>query len=432
MSDATTLASCFAVAMSCGTLYVYSAYAPQLSERLGFSATLISNIGMVGNLAMSGTGPLAGWVTDRYGFTAPIVTSWVSTFVGYYLVRTMYLNALSSPSLLALALFLVGVGSTFAFSAAVKCAAVNFPASRGFATAMPMAGYGLAAFTISSLSNWLVPGDTLGFLSVLCFVPAALIVLFGPIVVMSQPKAHKKPKEYDDDYIGLVSLDHASRAAQAAAQTRAKREIHGAALFRSPLYWAYSALLGLLAAMGQAYIYNCGYIVKALAMTEEHEWQAKQVAILSVANFSGRILAGVISDVLKIHLRKSRTNTILVSVVLCFAAQIACMNVKTVQALWLPSTLSGLFYGYCYGGFPGVVGDAFGVSHFSSNWGIVALSPVPVSYILSVRMGHTYDAHAHDGICVGTQCFKDAFKLHAYLACAAFLLAVFIIRRLER
>lgn len=382
---------------------------------------------------MSGTGPLAGMVTDRYGYTAPIATSGIATFAGYYTVRTVYANSIPSPAILALALFLVGVGSTFAFSASVKCAAVKFPGNRGFATAMPMAGYGLAAFMISSIANWAVPGDPLGFLSLLCFVPAALIVIFGPVVVYSEPKQQTRPKEYDDDYIGLVNLDNASRPVPSTTPARLKREIYGTALLRSPLFYGYSLLLGLLAAMGQAYIYNCGYIVKALAFNEvEHEWQAKQVAILSAANFSGRVLAGVVSDIFRIHLRKSRTYTIIFSVALCFAAQIACMNVQSVQSLWIPSALSGLFYGYCYGGFPGVVGDAFGVSHFSANWGIVALSPVPISYFLSTRLGHTYDSHAHDGLCLGTQCFKDAFQLHAYLACAALILTLFIIRRLER
>lgn len=48
-------------------MYLYSAYAPQLAIKLSLSVTNTSLLGMIGNLGVALTGPLAGSVVDKHG-----------------------------------------------------------------------------------------------------------------------------------------------------------------------------------------------------------------------------------------------------------------------------------------------------------------------------------------------------------------------------
>lgn len=427
------------VALGCGTLYIYSAFAPQLSDRLKLSATQVSTIGIIGNLSMSISGPIAGLIVDRYGFVAPIVASAVCNLTGYSLVRILFVNGTAYVPLLALALVLIGFSSTFAFSASVKCAAVNCAQFRGFATSVVMAGYGLSAFVLSYTANRVVPEDTEGFLSLLSFLPTALFIIFGPQVCKFDPLRHPVGKKRDDpddevidlmplqlapsdDLVGVPTMQPGTRGSldltrEAIIEQAKEVSVHWSELMKTPEFWCYSALLGFLAAMGQTYIYGCGYMVKALTMTKnEHVWQSRQVAILSISNFGGRVLAGLLSDFFKNTCEARREWVLLPAITVCLITQIVAFHTGHLYTLSFLSTSTGLFYGLTFGSFPGIIGDAYGIKHFSSNWGIIAMSPIPVSYYLTRKLAKVYDAGSTNGVCIGPYCFQAAFKLTIILS----------------
>lgn len=473
------LVSCFAVTLGCGTMYAYSAYAPQLSDRLNLSASTISSIGMLGNFSMSLSGPFAGMIVDTQGFLVPVVASILCTFSGYAIVLTAFEKTLSSVSLLALALFLIGIGATCAFSASVKCAAVNFPHIRGTATAITMSGFGLSAFLMSAVSQ-LTAGSASGntgggaghILSVLTVLPTLLMCVFGPIVIKGQHRASNHSRHVSSSMGGLrgssssgnlanmnagstrnstagspqeeYALDTFSPdllVARISERQRSEREIHGLALLKTPTFWLYFFILGLLAGMGQAYIYTCGYMVKSLLGAQLlvnspggedtlkldsdilAPLQAHQVAILSVANCAGRVLSGTFSDTLKSQLRLPRITAVFLAWSLCLAAMLSAKSITSVDHMWVPSVLVGLFYGAIFGAFPGIVSDSFGVKRLSSNWGVVALAQIPFSSWLAIRVGKFFDEYSSaSGNCYGTKCFEGAYTLHIILVAVVLVL----------
>ncbi len=62
--------------------------------------------------------------------------------------------------------FLSGAGSCSAFTASIKAAALNYPESRGTATAFPLAAFGLSALFFAAIAQ-ILPGGTYNFLVLL-------------------------------------------------------------------------------------------------------------------------------------------------------------------------------------------------------------------------------------------------------------------------
>lgn len=398
---------------------------------------------MVGNFSMSFSGPFAGLIVDTFGFTYPIVISGFATSIGYAILYFAYERIWRSVHLLAGALLLLGIGATFAFSAAVKCAAVSFPQTRGMATAVTMSGYGLSAFFMSLIarltanSSEINSGGARHTLAVLCIVPTVLLILFGPIILQSRSMKHHRSlsEEYN---LGTAPSD--TLVDRIAERKQLESESQGFALFKTTTFWLYFFMLGLMAGMGQAYIYTCGYMAKALVaevldaakpLTQDllAPIQTHQVAILSLSNCCGRLISGTISDALKNNFQLSRTFSLFVPVSLCMAAMITCGHVSSVEKLWMPTALSGFFYGTVFGAYPGIISDDFGVKRLSFNWGLVALAPIPFSSWLAIRIGKVYDANSESsGMCRGPQCFQGAYKLHVALTVLVFVLLLLALR----
>lgn len=174
--------SCFATSLACGTLYVYSAYSTQLADRLGLTATQSSMIGMMGTIGVSLLGAIAGIITDQFGPTLPILLGSSGLLVGYLILYYAYVHQVRIIPLLAFGNCLAGFGSTLAYSAAIKTAALNFPKSRGTAVSFPLAAFGLSAVFFTSISALLFPGNTPGLLALLAIATSLLCLVNAPFV----------------------------------------------------------------------------------------------------------------------------------------------------------------------------------------------------------------------------------------------------------
>lgn len=389
-------------------MYLYSAYAPQLAAQLSLNATSTSFIGMVGNLGMAMTGPLAGIVVDRKGPKFPVLIGAIATFVGYSIIKACYRDKIDTVGILAAALLVVGAGSTFTFSAVVKCAALNFPNARGFATSVPMAAFGLSAFFLSTIASIYMPGDTFRFLQLLSFLPSMLFLVslyfirFPPVAqtpesIEMDDVDHDRPKKQDD------------------------KDVYGSQLLRNRLFWSHFLVMGVLAGIGQMYIYSCGYVVRALLGNADavavQRTQSVQVGLISLSSFGGRLLSGSLSDYLNNNLRYQRTWLLVGAGTISLFAQTAGLTIQDASQLWIISMATGIAYGICYGSYPTIVGDSFGMKHFSQNWGLLALSPVSASYMFNMLFGYYYDINSttdndgHQTCTLGRACYSSAFKI---------------------
>lgn len=442
-------------------MYLYSAYAPQLAAQLQFSVTQTSMMGLIGSLGSALTGPISGAIVDARGPSISIVIGAFLIAFGYSVVTNAYVNTISSFPLVSSALLCVGGGSTFVLSAVMKCAAVNFPHVRGFATSIPMAAFGLSAFVLAQISGYMYPGNTYGLLLLLSYLPLA-IFLFSFFFVKFMPQPYTFLQN-DGTRAVRSSIELVGHARQPSFEvvlhnTKSDVNIHGNELFKSSLFWSHFVIMALLAGVGQMYIYSCGYIVKALLLSDHthiatsvaadiavedtkefralvQSMQSFHVGILSLSSFMGRLCSGSLSDYLVSRLSRQRDWLLVGAGLFCFIAQAGGLNVTSIEHLWIVSSCTGLMYGMCFGSYPTIIGDAFGMKNFSQNWGILALSPIPTAYTFNWLFGKVYDGNSvidEFGIrecTLGIKCYSQAFKTSLFASVVIILLASHVLVR---
>ncbi|KAJ5089721.1 hypothetical protein N7532_008405 [Penicillium argentinense] len=193
------------VALSCGTNYAYSAWAPQFAHKMKLSSTESNLIGAAGNLGMYAMGFPMGLLTDARGPRMITLIGSICLAIGYYPIYISYEHGEGSVPIIFLCFFafMTGTGGCSAFSGAIKTAASNFPESRGTATALPLAAFGLSALFWSNISTLVFKDDTGRFLlllamgtSILSFVSIPFLRIFPIESYSSVPRhGHEEPAE---------------------------------------------------------------------------------------------------------------------------------------------------------------------------------------------------------------------------------------------
>jgi len=178
--------------------------------------------------------------------------------------------------------------------------------------------------------------------------------------------------------------------------------IHGKRLWVTPDFYLIFVIMAICSGTGLMYINNVGSISQALyAKTHEvyddveaSKWQAAQVSILSLGNFAGRILIGLISDFAHTRLRLPRAYCLCIVSSLFIISQATAIIVSSVETLWVATLLLGLAYGSLFGSCPTIIIEWFGLAHLSENWGYASFSPVLGGNLFSLMFGRYLDAHA--------------------------------------
>lgn len=436
--------SCTFLGLICGTLYLYSSYSPQFAKRVGYNVTESSSIAFAGTIGIAIAGPIAGTVVDKTGFTRSLLTGGLLLLAGYFFLKLQFDRAVSLVFLSCIFLFSIGVGSTFINSACLKCCAITFPSIRGVATSMPLALYGLSALFYSSMASIFFPGkvsEFLGFILISCMI---IFAVCSPCIIMCD---REQPMRTPANIVSMDAIEMNTLSTMTSPGTPRSRffkrsfeqenQIAGIALLRSPRFWIIFLITGLLASLGQTYIYSVGYMVNALvihqlkvastSLTERDELnleaviqnsQQLQVGLLSIANCVGRLAAGVMGDIIVHSFHLSREWLLLLPSVGFLVTQIIAGQVSTYEGLSSVSVMTGLFYGYSFCIVPIIVGDTFGMDNFSSNWGIVGLSPIIPSFLFTRLFGVIYDSNSiksgsegSASCIIGNKCYISIYKL---------------------
>ncbi|RLV86885.1 putative membrane protein [Meyerozyma sp. JA9] len=437
LRKAFVLLSCTFLGLICGTLYLYSSYSPQLADRLKYSVSDSSSIALSGTLGVAISGPLAGKVVDKRGYTVALVIGGLSIVTGYLGLKKQYDLHRSNVSLSAFLFVLVGSGSTFINSTCLKCCAVSFPSIRGVATSLPLALYGLSALFYSVVASMFFPGDTSRFLGFLAYSSGIIFMVCAPSVVLCDREHMKRRQVHETIELSTVgsapsrsvtpmpsisSVPSVPSSPAIANFAVPGRQLHNHSLITSFPFWLLFVTTGTLAALGQMYIYSVGYMVKALLAGHSdasmiQRDQQLQVGLLSVANCFGRIMGGVLGDIITQSFGRSRSWLLYLPTFGFLLTQIMGLTTSAYEALSLVSLLTGFFYGFTFCIMPLIVGDIFGMANFSYNWGIVGLAPILPSFYFTSLFGRIYDSHTvaqagEAAVCMlGKACYNSIFEL---------------------
>ncbi|EXJ82499.1 hypothetical protein A1O3_06312 [Capronia epimyces CBS 606.96] len=452
--------ACTATALACGTNYGYSAWGPSFASRLRLSATDSNLIGTMGNLGMYAFGIPSGMMVDAKGPRWGVALGIILFAAGYYPIARAYEAGPGaySVALICVFSFFSGAGSCSAFTASIKVAALNFPESRGTATAFPLAAFGLSAMLFAAIALLLPPG-TYNFLILLATGTVVLPLISFPFLRTLPPHSyqhlpqheqqvlhrtrspestsHHRPEEpgtpdhthkllpsssiesHDSEAIPEPGDENSSllsksstediRGPESSKYQQSDRnhesshlDIRGFALLPHPEFWQLFCMLGLLTGIGLMTINNIGNDAQALWRSYDpsvppsfiETRQAMHVSILSFCSFTGRLLSGIGSDLLVSKFDRSRFWCLFASALMFCVAQVLATTISNPNFLVLLTGSTGLAYGVLFGVYPTLVAHCFGVHGLSQNWGTMTLAPVISGNVFNLLYGRIYDAHS--------------------------------------
>ncbi|KAL4067160.1 hypothetical protein V8B97DRAFT_974208 [Scleroderma yunnanense] len=318
--------------------------------------------------------------------------------------------------MLMLCSLFTGLGASAGSTAAINATARSFPKSaHATTTGLVLSGYGLSAFVFSAIAHTFFPGDTSALLRLLTFgtsIPILVAYFFvrsiplpptcpsplmnggegyeplptgdmtslstgSEIRMVSIPTGenciHYAEDELEDGGHHILepspTIDMNWVKGQSHSWTDGLPDIHGIQLLMSPDFYLIVTILSLLVGTGVMYINNVGSIALALYAQSNPEYdhveaskqQAAQVSTLSMGNFAGRIVMGLISDFMHTRLRISRAYCMCIVSSLFIISQVLATNLSDVNTLWIATILLGFAYGSMAGQLPAIMIEWFGL-----------------------------------------------------------------------
>ncbi|KAK4054917.1 hypothetical protein OIV83_000841 [Microbotryomycetes sp. JL201] len=456
MTQRTVLAFATLAALSAGTNYAFSSWAPQLADRLHLSSKATNLVGAAGNAGVYLSGPSLGMVVDRRGCRLVLSIAAATLFMGYLMLHAIYVGGETGPyrnwglTGLVIGELLTGVGSSAGLGAAVNGVSKSFSAQhRGAAVATVVAGFGLSAFLYSSLSRAVASSEsdsTSTFLLLLAFGCGISMVLGSIFVRPVLPLSGERKIGYsavstDEPVVGRSSssrpsspaLDPVSSKPVPLSRTspeldgshiveRHRRssskeretfagdlDVNGRALLVDADFHVMFAFLGLCAGIGLMYLNNLGTIIVTLSHgtnltpAQVSKAQAHLVSLLSICNCLGRLAVGFAGDWCSHHCpaewRFPRIRWYMVVAAGFMASQVVAVLADSLdgwRGLFLPTAVVGLSYGALFSVSPVVCLERFGLPSFATNNGILTLSPAVFGNLANAVFGYVYDSRVDE------------------------------------
>lgn len=209
-------------------------------------------------------------------------------------------------------------------------------------------------------------------------------------------------------------------------------------LLTNKTYLTHLLIVALCSGLGQMYIYTVGFIVTAQYNLENDggsaaSLQAVQVFTISIASFSGRVVAGVLSDYLYKRLRAQRQWVVLGTIFLIGGGHALLIVSNSLDTITGISLMIGGGYGLLNGTYPAIYADNFGVKVFTTAWGLSCAGPLMVLFLLEKYFGYLYDGQSVDGVCLkGNECYKGAFQVSVTLCLFTLLLTLALMYKKRR
>lgn len=401
------------VMICAGTLYAYSVWAPYLKLSTGFSQTEVNLVGAAGNIGGS-MGYFSGRMFDKRG---PIPTALISSaliFAGYFLIYLALHGDLMRHVpffLFVLFNFIVGQGSSYAYSTGVSTNIRNFTSKhRGLVVGLLVSFQGLSSAVITSLykTYFVHHGGVVPYILTLSILLPALVFVGGMLQSFPKPLS-----EFDENDFMLDLNDHPERE---------ETSVSGKQLLKRREFWIIACLMFFGTATGMLYINVVGSLY--LSLGAAHGAQNLSVLLISLTNCVGRLGAGLITDKLA-HCMKKTWYLAIVYVIMCanwaFLATYASLDI-------LPFT--SLIAGFCYGStlsvLPTLTSELFGVCAFAENWGALqpfnSLGALSWSFLAGALYDH--ESTTGDGSCVGHHCYSYTFMILAGSCALAVILSL--------
>ena len=289
-----------------------------------------------------------------------------------------------------------GIGIGFAYVCPIATLVKWFPDYKGLITGVAVAGFGLGAFFLLYIEEFLILSVGNGRIGLAFWI---LGILFFLTVVISAQYLKNPPK-------GWIPPGFTPK--QTKMTIKGKKDYEPKEMVRTAQFWLLWGMFILAASAGLMTIGNVtSFIGQKLETQGILEYSVLAVtagSLLAIFNSAGRIVWGAVSD------RLGRIFTMIIM----FGTLGIAMFFFGIQTEYLFLLIGACTIGFCFGGnfalFPSATDDYFGTTNLGRNYGIVF-----TAYGIAGALGP---------FIAGILPYKDAFPLLGLLAFVAVALAV--------
>ncbi|PST94909.1 oxalate/formate antiport family MFS transporter [Photobacterium sp. NCIMB 13483] len=335
-----------------GSVYTWSLFNAQLAGKLSEPVSRVAFSFGIMSLALAVASSMAGKMQERFGVRN--VTLGAGILLGASLLLTAHATNIWLLYIFAGLLigFADGTGYLMTLSNCVKF----FPERKGLISACAIGAYGLGSLGFKFINMYFLEHNGLESTFDYWGIIAMVMVIIGGLMMKDAPK-------------------------QQVSATESAAEVRDFSLSQSmkcPQFWML-ALVFLTVCMSGLYVIGVakdigqGYVHLSLDVA------AASVAIIAIANLSGRLVLGVLSD------KMARTKVVAISLVVCLTGVCALLFAHQSQmSFYIAVACIAFSFGGTITVFPSLVSDFFGLNNLTKNYGIIYLGFGVGSFIGSI------------------------------------------------
>ena len=323
-----------------GSVYTWSLFNGALSAKLGAPVSQVAfSFGLL-SLGLAISSSVAGKLQERFGVKRVTMASGILLGLGFFLTahsNNLMMLWLSAGVLVGLA---DGAGYLLTLSNCVKW----FPERKGLISAFAIGSYGLGSLGFKFIDTHLL--ETVGLEKTFVIWGAIVLVMivFGATLMKDAPKQEVITSNavVEKDYTPADSM-------------------------RKPQYWML-AVMFLTACMSGLYVIG---VAKDIAQSLAHLdaiSAANAVTVISIANLSGRLVLGILSD------KIARIRVITIGQVIALVGMAALLFAPLNAVTFFAAIACVAFnFGGTITVFPSLVSEFFGLNNLAKNYGVIYL-----------------------------------------------------------
>ncbi|WP_264273471.1 MFS transporter [Duffyella gerundensis] len=335
-----TLAGTVVMQFALGSVYTWSLFNGKLSAKLDEPISQVAfSFGLL-SLGLAIASSVAGKLQERFGVRNVAIGAGILMAIGFYLTAhasNIYLLWLSAGVLVGLA---DGAGYLMSLSNCLKW----FPERKGVISACAIGAYGLGSLGFKFICGYLLSVTSLENTFIIWGAMAMTMIIIGALMMTDAP---------------------AQQPTQNALGTT--RDYTLAESMRLPQYWML-ALMFLTACMSGLYIIGVAKDIGESLVHLTSQTAANAVTVIAIANLSGRLVLGVLSD------KMARIRVISLAQIVSLAGMSLLLFTQMNETSFY---LSVACVAFSFGGtitvYPSLVSDFFGLNNLTKNYGVIYL-----------------------------------------------------------
>jgi len=323
-----------------GSVYTWSLFNGPLANKLNAPISEVAfSFGLL-SLGLAIASSLAGKLQERFGVRNVTIGAGMLMAVGFWLTAhadNLMMLYLSAGILVGLA---DGAGYLMTLSNCVKW----FPERKGLISACSIGAYGLGSLGFKFICGALLSAQGLENTFMIWGVLAMGMIIVGAVLMRDAPTQKNR---------GNTQLE--------------AKDYTLAQSVRLPQYWML-ALMFLTACMSGLYVIGVAKDIGEGMVHLSAQTAANAVTVIAIANLSGRLILGVLSD----KMARIRVIT-LAQIVSLVGMSILLFTHMSESTFFLSLACVAFSFGGTITVFPSLVSDFFGLNNLTKNYGLIYL-----------------------------------------------------------